>query len=324
MKTIAVALLSLSLVTSAAAQSAEPPQVIVTGEGVVKATPDQAWVSIGAEIRSKVSKDAQQRNAEVMTAVIQKIGSFGIPKDAIKTTAIDLQLEFDYANGKQTPRGYVARNTVEVRVDELSKLGDVLDAAVASGASNIHGVRFDVKQRDQLEASRRCDQVTSRPQDLKTSRPQDLLCQALPEVPGGDRTIRPPRLAHPTQFLRVRTRAQLVGALYCVHQSEVVGGKDVRPPQSKHQENLCGPAADAFDRDQLLHHVVVRVFFQALQIETPVEDMARQVLDERHFRAAEAARAYLVVGQRHHTLWGRFTVRKEIGEAAVDRRGGLG
>jgi uncharacterized protein YggE len=153
MKTIAVALLSLSLATSAAAQSAEPPQVIVTGEGVVKATPDQAWVSIGAEIRSKVSKDAQQRNAEVMTAVIQKIGSFGIPKDAIKTTAIDLQLEFDYANGKQTPRGYVARNTVEVRVDELSKLGDVLDAVVASGASNIHGVRFDVKQRDQLEAA---------------------------------------------------------------------------------------------------------------------------------------------------------------------------
>jgi uncharacterized protein YggE len=153
MKVIPLVLLSLSLATPAAAQTAEPPQIIVVGEGLVKATPDQAWVSIGAETRSKVSKDAQQRNAEVMTAVIQKVASFGIPKDAIKTTAIDLQLEFDYANGKQTPRGYVACNTVEVRVDELSKLGDVLDAVVNSGASNIHGVRFDVKQRDQLEAA---------------------------------------------------------------------------------------------------------------------------------------------------------------------------
>jgi uncharacterized protein len=153
MKTIALALLSLSLATPAAAQPAEPPQIIVTGEGVVKATPDQAWVRIGAESRSKVSKEAQQRNADVMTAVIQKLGAFGIPKDAIKTTAIDLQLEFDYNNGRQTPRGYVARNTVEVRVDELSKLGDVLDAVVASGATNIHGVQFDVKQRDQLEAT---------------------------------------------------------------------------------------------------------------------------------------------------------------------------
>ena len=153
MKTIAIVLLSLSIAASAAAQTVEPPQIIVTGEGIVKATPDQAWVSIGSETRSKISKDAQQRNAEAMTAVIQKIMSFGIQKDAIKTTAIDLQMEFDYANGKQTPRGYVARNTVEVRVDELPKLGDVLDAVVNSGATNLHGVRFDVKQRDQLEAA---------------------------------------------------------------------------------------------------------------------------------------------------------------------------
>jgi uncharacterized protein YggE len=153
MKTIAIVLFSLSIAASAAAQTVEPPQIIVTGEGVVKATPDQAWVSIGSETRSKISKDAQQRNAEAMTAVIRKIMSFGIQKEAIKTTAIDLQMEFDYANGKQTPRGYVARNTVEVRVDELPKLGDVLDAVVNSGATNLHGVRFDVKQRDQLEAA---------------------------------------------------------------------------------------------------------------------------------------------------------------------------
>ena len=139
--------------TVALAQSAEPPQVIVTGEGLVKATPDQAWINIGAENRSRISKDAQQRNAEAMTAVQQKIAAFGIPKDAIKTTAIDLQMEFDYANGKQTPRGYVARNTIEVRVDDLTKVGDVLDAVVNSGATMIHGLRFDVKERSQLEAA---------------------------------------------------------------------------------------------------------------------------------------------------------------------------
>jgi uncharacterized protein YggE len=153
MKLIVLAL-SLLLAANAAAQSAsEPPQVIVSGEGVVKATPDQAWVSIGAESRSKVSKEAQQRNADAMTAVQQKIAAFGIPKDAVKTTAIDLQLEFDYANGKQTPRGYVARNTIEVRVDDLAKLGDVLDAVVASGATMIHGLRFDVKTRAEIEQS---------------------------------------------------------------------------------------------------------------------------------------------------------------------------
>ena len=152
MKTPSLALLSLLLCSPAVfAQTPESPQVVVTGEGIVKATPNQALINIGAESRSKVSKDAQQRNAEAMTAVQQKIAAFGIPKDAIKTTALDLQMEFDYANGRQTPRGYVARNTIEVRVDELAKVGDVLDAAVASGAATIHGLRFDVKDRDNLE-----------------------------------------------------------------------------------------------------------------------------------------------------------------------------
>jgi hypothetical protein len=129
----------------------EPPSIVVSGEGVMKVAPDQAWVRIGAESRSKNSKDAQQQNAAVMTAVQQKVASFGLPKDAIKTVGIDLQLEFDYRDGRQTPRGYVARNTIEVRVDDLSKLGDVLDAAVASGATNLHGLRFDVKDREKQE-----------------------------------------------------------------------------------------------------------------------------------------------------------------------------
>jgi len=150
-----IAAVALALVGSASAfaQSAgpEPPSVMVSGEGIVTAVPDQAWVRIGAESRSKVSKDAQSRNAEAMTAVQQKMTALGIPKDAIRTLAIDLQMEYDYANGRQTPRGYVARNTIEVRVDDFAKLGDVLDAAVGSGATNLHGLRFDVKRREALE-----------------------------------------------------------------------------------------------------------------------------------------------------------------------------
>jgi uncharacterized protein len=153
MKVIPIVLMSLCFAAPAAAQTAgdNPPQVTVSGEGVVKVAPDQAWVRIGTESRSKVSKEAQQRNAEVMTAVQQKLTALGIPKDAVKTVGIDLQPEFDYNNGRQTLRGYVARNTVEVRIDDFAKVGDVLDAAVASGATNVHGLRFDVKNRESVE-----------------------------------------------------------------------------------------------------------------------------------------------------------------------------
>ncbi len=125
--------------------------IVVSGEGVVKAAPDQALVRIGAETRSKVSKDAQSQNAAAMTAVQQRLAAAGIAKDAIRTVSFDLQMEFDYSNGKQTPRGYVARNTIDVRVDDLARVGDVLDAATASGATTIHGLRFDLKNRAALE-----------------------------------------------------------------------------------------------------------------------------------------------------------------------------
>jgi uncharacterized protein YggE len=151
LRTVAALLLVSATAVSAQTPSPEPPSVVVSGEGIVTAVPDQAWVRIGAESRSKVSKDAQSRNAEAMTAVQQKMTSLGIPKDAVRTIAIDLQMEYDYANGRQTPRGYVARNTIEVRVDDFAKLGDVLDAAVGSGATNLHGLRFDVKRREALE-----------------------------------------------------------------------------------------------------------------------------------------------------------------------------
>lgn len=141
----------VSATTFAQTTAVEPPAIVVSGEGIVNATPDQAWVRIGVESRSKNSKQAQQQNADVMTAVQQKLTSLGIPKDAIKTVGIDLQLEFDYRDGKQTPRGYVARNTVEVRIDDLAKVGSVLDAVVGSGATTIHGLRFDVKARETIE-----------------------------------------------------------------------------------------------------------------------------------------------------------------------------
>ena len=86
-----------------------------------------------------------------MTAVIDRIKASGLPADAVQTTGYNLQPEFDYANGKQTLRGYVARNHVQVRIDTLAKTGDVIAAAVATGATNVSGVRFDLKDRDAVE-----------------------------------------------------------------------------------------------------------------------------------------------------------------------------
>ena len=123
----------------------------VNGGSVVKAAPDQAWITFATESRSRNPKEAQAANTKAMTAVQQALTAAGIPKDAVRTLSYDLQLESDWVNGRQVPRGYVARNLIEVRLDDISRVGEVIDLAVTSGVNSVHGVRFDLKNRATLE-----------------------------------------------------------------------------------------------------------------------------------------------------------------------------
>lgn len=135
---------------SAAAQP-EPQVVVTTGEGVIRRAPDRAWVTISAESRARTPREAQKINADAMSAVMARLKSSGLQPDAIQTSSYDLQPEFDYANGRQTLRGYVARNSVQVRVDDLPRLGEILDASVGSGATSISSIRFDMRDRTAAE-----------------------------------------------------------------------------------------------------------------------------------------------------------------------------
>lgn len=123
------------------------PSIVTTGDATVRRAPDQAFVSVAVETRAKTPREAQTQNAQAMASVQQRIAAAGIPKDAVRTTGYSIQQEFDYSNGRQTPRGYVARNGVEVRVDAVEKTGDLLDTVVGGGATTISGVRFDLKDR---------------------------------------------------------------------------------------------------------------------------------------------------------------------------------
>jgi uncharacterized protein len=106
---------------------------------------------LAAEARDGSPKVALARNAEAMDGVQKKLGEAGIVKDAIRTLGHELNQEFDYVNGKQVSRGYLARSSVEVRVDAVERVGELIDRVVAGGATSVGNVRFDLKDRSALE-----------------------------------------------------------------------------------------------------------------------------------------------------------------------------
>lgn len=133
------------------AEPARPDLVVAVGEAVIAVTPDRAFVTLSAVSRSRSPREAQRQNAATMAAVRQRLEEAGTRPDAIRTTAVQLSPEFDYAENRRVLRGYVARNTIEVRVDAVDRVGDVLDAAVGGGATEVGEVRFDLKDRESVE-----------------------------------------------------------------------------------------------------------------------------------------------------------------------------
>jgi hypothetical protein len=152
----ALPLLALLALTGAASAQqapapATPPLVVVTGEGVVTAVPDRAWISITTESRAPSPREAQRLNTVAMRPVQDRLRAAGVPAEAIRTIGYDVQYEWDFVNGKRVGRGYVARNAIEVRVDAVERAGEYLEIAVSAGATSLGGIRFDLKDQARLE-----------------------------------------------------------------------------------------------------------------------------------------------------------------------------
>lgn len=147
-----IALLLLAVPVLAFGQ--QPPAesvVITTGEGVVLAVPDRAWITISAESRATTAREAQRRNVDAMRPVQDALRAAKVPADAIRTAGYDLQQEWDFVKDKRVSRGYVARNTIDVRVDDVTRVGELLELAVGTGATSVSGLRFDLRDRGRLE-----------------------------------------------------------------------------------------------------------------------------------------------------------------------------
>ena len=121
-----VAVLGVSAAAYAApplqTQDSAPNGVIVTqGEATLTVPPDRAFVQMSAEGRAQKAADAQRIAADAMTSLQSALKSAGVAADAIRTIGYTLTPENDYVNGRQQFRGFLARNQIEVRVDDLEQ-----------------------------------------------------------------------------------------------------------------------------------------------------------------------------------------------------------
>lgn len=152
---IAVVLLGLvvsacsSGMAPAAAQEPAPDAqrtLDVSAQATVTRPPDRARVRLAVETVARTARAATTGNAEAMSAVLDALEGLGIAPSTVQTESVSLAPRYDRGDADQEPTivGYQAMNRVSVPVDDVDRVGAVVDAAVSAGANRVLGIQFEL------------------------------------------------------------------------------------------------------------------------------------------------------------------------------------
>lgn len=163
MKRFAIALLS----AAAVAVPAQAAEVQITAQNPVielsvfeqiEVEPDVATISTGVQTDADTAVEALRRNSAEMERLVALIRALDIPARDIQTASISLNPRYDYNNrGDEPPRflGYQASNQLTVKLRKLDRVGEVLDAMVEAGATNIGGPYFSIEDDEAAKVQAR-------------------------------------------------------------------------------------------------------------------------------------------------------------------------
>lgn len=156
---LAAALLALLLVTAGClgtttAQTDGDGDAVrtidVSATGTASADPDVALVRLAVEARADSADAAREQVAADVATMRDALRGLGVPDDAVTTTTFFVGPDYDYREGGRELTGYRAVHAFSVESD-VDRAGEVIDAAVASGATQVQGVQFTLSDETRSE-----------------------------------------------------------------------------------------------------------------------------------------------------------------------------
>lgn len=124
----------------------------ISAQAEASRAPDIAMLSTGVVTQAADANAAMRANAEQMSKLTTAIKAAGIADRDVQTSGINLNPQYRYAeNQPPVITGYQASNTVNLKVRDIGKLGQVLDALVASGANQINGPTFEIEDAEGVQ-----------------------------------------------------------------------------------------------------------------------------------------------------------------------------
>ena len=137
--------------------AAQGPVVELTVNEIVQSQPDVAEVGAGVVTRAATAQDAMRQNAQQMDRLVKRIRELGVKSEDIQTSNFSLSPNYNYnqQTGEQVFTGYNVNNQVSVKLRDLKRAGEVLDALVTAGANNVYGPNFTLENDTAAKAEAR-------------------------------------------------------------------------------------------------------------------------------------------------------------------------
>lgn len=158
--------------TPAQAQDDARRTVSVSGEGTVRAMPDQAVVRFGIVTQAEEAEAARSQNATEARNAMNAVRELGIPEEDMRMETLRLQPQREYNRKKQTyeEKGFEATRQVVVELDTLDVLPQLIARVVQQGANRLEGVDYQLSNEDEVrnEALRSAAQAARQKAQLLT------------------------------------------------------------------------------------------------------------------------------------------------------------
>ena len=152
----AIYMLAAMITIAAGAVCADPAQrqITVSGTGQVVAAPDMATITLGVTNEAAEAAQAMARTSSSVRHILDRLEALGLAERDVQTQRLSLNPVWSNRNDSAGQRaritGFVAANTVRVRVRALTDLGTILDAVIADGANDFNGLQFSVQDSSPL------------------------------------------------------------------------------------------------------------------------------------------------------------------------------
>lgn len=127
-------------------------EITVQGKGEVTSTPDVARITLGVTTGTQSTADrALSILSERFQAVFGAVKQFGVEDEDIKTTNLSIRPVHDFRDGQRTLRGFEASESIQIKIRELGKVGDIIAASTREGVNQAGGISFEIDDPQELQ-----------------------------------------------------------------------------------------------------------------------------------------------------------------------------